>query len=286
MNIFVAGGSGLLGTYFQRALAQHEIRFSAPSSQELNLAHTQKVRQFFGSRSFDIIVNCAAYTKVEEAESAHREAETGNITLVKNLIATGVPMIHFSTDYVFGNFPPFTEIEEDYPRFPINYYGGTKLRGELLLELESTQDWWNIRTSWLFGGHDCFVSKIIERSKTQKNLSFIHDQIGRPTYAKDLVTFVIKHFILADKKPDTGHYHLQNTGSVTHWAEFADYFLTQYYADRLDQKPTIETLQAEFWPFVADRPKNSVLKNTKLLDSLRDWRVAVDDFIGLMIQDS
>jgi dTDP-4-dehydrorhamnose reductase len=279
MNILLTGGSGLLGSYFAQTMAANNIAFAAPSSEALDLIDLKKVLPYCQVRSFDLIINCAAYTHVELAESNHQAAEDANVTLIENLVQVGVPIINFSTDYVFGNFPPFVEIEEDYPRFPINYYGGTKLRGELKLALDSTSAWWNIRTSWLFGGKNCFVTKMIERSKTQKELSLIADQIGRPTYAKDLAVYVLQHFVLAKIKPENGHYHLQNSGEITNWADFTDYFLSRYYADNLTQKPVIEKTTTEFWPFAADRPKNSVLKNTKLENDLRDWKTAVKEFL-------
>lgn len=279
MNVLLTGGSGLLGGYMARALANQNIAFSAPDRSQLDLTNTTAVLGFFSARSFDLIINCAAYTNVEEAESHHTQAEAANVTLVGNLIKTGVPILNFSTDYVFGNFPPFVEIEEDYPRFPINYYGGTKLRGELKLALDNTNDWWNIRTSWLFGGENCFVSKMIKKSENQKEFKLVSDQIGRPTYAKDLAKYVVRHFVLAKIKPESGHYHLQNGGEITNWADFTDYFFGIYYEATPDQKPQIKKINTEFWPFAADRPKNSVLKNTKLKEGLRDWKESIKEFI-------
>jgi dTDP-4-dehydrorhamnose reductase len=281
MNVLLTGGSGLLGKHMARALAAAHINFSAPDSAQVDLTDTIVVLGFFSARSFDLIINCAAYTDVEGAESHHAQADAANVTIIDNLIKTGVPIINFSTDYVFGNFPPFVEIEEDYPRFPINYYGGTKLRGELSLELDSNNEWWNIRTSWLFGGTNCFVSKMLQKSKTQKEFKLISDQIGRPTYGKDLAEYTVKYFVAPTDKPKSGHYHLQNSGDVTNWADFTDYFFDLHYKSNQDQKPTIERINTDFWPFEADRPKNSVLKNTKLKNNLRNWTEAVKEFVDL-----
>jgi len=195
-----------------------------------------------------------------------------NVKGVENILKYKIPIIHFSTDYVFGHFPVDIEIEEEFPRFPINYYGGTKLRAESLLKSSGIQ-YWNIRTTWLFGGENCFVSKILKKSQEFSELQIVDDEIGRPTFAKDLAEFVTENFIKKEQK--IGNYHVQGSGNLVSWADFADFFLRKSGWNGKIQKISGNSLDRS-----ADRPYNSVLKNTKLNLNLRNWEEAVIDFLG------
>lgn len=281
MKILLLGGTGLLGGYFQAVFRTQSIDYLAPPREEFDILDHQKMVSFFRDHpleEFKLILHCAAYTNVEKAESDKRNCEAVNVQGLKNLLQYKLPIIHFSTDYVFGNFPKKTPIKENFPRFPINSYGDTKLHAEKLLE-RYDKPWWNIRTTWLFGGGKCFVTRILQKSLVPavQKMGIINDQIGRPTYAKDLAEFVTAHFILQTK--DKGHYHAQNTGPITTWAQFADYFLGEFYRDTPEQKPVIIGEESENFPLQAERPKNSVLENTRLKHNLRDWREAVKEFL-------
>lgn len=278
MNILLLGGSGLLGKYFQKILKDQNISYLAPSRAELDITDENSITDFKtqkNPRNFSHILFCAAYTNVDQAETHQAECEQVNVLGLEKILQWKIPIIHFSTDYVFGHFPTDIEIEEHFPRFPINYYGGTKLRAEKLLEA-SNVPFWNIRTSWLFGGKNDFVEKILRKSEESSELSIIDDQIGRPTFAKDLVEYTVEKF-LRNSLP-TGHYHLQGSGEPVSWAGFADFFLRKSgWNGTIKKIPGISLSQA------ADRPQNSVLKNTRLPDALPDWKDAVQRFLNEQI---
>lgn len=280
MKICLFGASGLLGSEFKKIFTDQEIDFIAPRSSELSLLKHDKVLAYLEKEKPDLIVNCAAYTAVDKAEKNQDVCMKLNGDAVGNLVQAGIPLINFSSEYVF-NGPEDLEIPEDYTRDPKTIYGKSKAKAEEALEASKIK-WWNIRTSWLWGpeGHD-FVDTIKRLSKKYDELKIIDDQIGRPTNAPELAAFVVEHFVLPqipgstdslenrprDQVPECGHYHLQNTGMPVSWAGFAQYFLNQ---EAWHGK--IKKITSEEYGAAAKRPKNSVLKNTKLEKGLSDWK--------------
>ena len=263
----------MLGTEFSKILEKEEIPFAAPSRDELNLLDRKAVVEFLGKKSFTQIIHCVAYTNIDVAEGDGQEACFNlNTESLKSLLDTKIPIIHFSTDYVFGDFETGHEIVEDDKTGALNVYGKSKEEAEKLLEA-SNVPFWNIRTSWLFGPSGSnFVSIISSAAKKQGVLRIVDDQVGRPTYAPDLAAFVIENFIKNKSTP--GHYHLQNSGKQVSWAEFAEYFLR-----KVEWEGRVEKITAREFGAAARRPRNSFLKNTKLVGGLRDWREAVDAYL-------
>lgn len=263
----------MLGSEFLNLFQKKGTDFLAPDREELDLLDFVKTKAFIIQHQPSKIILCAAYTDVGKAEREEKKlCQTMNRDVIGNLLKTKVPIIHFSTDYVFGHYNYDIEIEEDFERAPLNYYGQTKLEAEQLLE-QSNVPFWNIRISWLFGEHGKnFVSTILEASKEKEELTIIADQVGRPTYAKDLARFIVNHFI--DNQQPTGHYHLQNTGQSISWAGFATHFLKLSGWDGEVQETT-----SKEWDSKVERPQNSTLKNTKLTDNLPDWESALERFL-------
>ncbi|NCP66879.1 sugar nucleotide-binding protein [bacterium] len=279
-KICLFGASGLLGSEFKKIFEAQNLNFIAPKSNEVSLLKHDKVLDYLKTEKPDLIVNCAAYTAVDKAETNKEICFKLNAEAVQNLVKAGIPLINFSTEYVF-NAPADLEIPEDYPRDPQSVYGKSKAKGEEALEA-SDIDWWNIRTSWLWSeGSNNFVSTIQRLSEKYDEIKIIDDQIGRPTYAPELAAFVVKNFILTqiprstdaleirsrDQVPKRGHYHLQNSGTPVSWAGFAQYFLNQ-----TGWHGKIKKISSVEYGAAAARPKNSVLKNTKLEIGLGDWK--------------
>lgn len=271
--ILVFGKNGLLGAEIVSLLEAHEVPFLSPERAVLDLLDHEKVLSFIKRQAPSKIILCAAYANVEKAE--HKEqvlCRKMNVEVVKNLLKTEIPLIHFSTDYVFGHYEAGVEIEEDFKREPLNYYGQTKYEAEKLLEVAKVP-FWNLRTSWLYGAHGKhFVSTLLKASQEKKVLSVIDDQVGRPTYAQDLALFVLEHFI--KKETPSGHYHLQNSGPPVSWAGFAECFL-----NHVNWGGRIKKISSSDWGGDVERPKNSFLKNTKLKNNLPDWRDSVEAFL-------
>ncbi|MCK5460814.1 NAD(P)-dependent oxidoreductase [Candidatus Gracilibacteria bacterium] len=283
MKLCLLGKTGLLGTEFFKLFKKKGFDFISPSSKELNLLDTKKVKEYMEKETPDQIILCVAYTNIDLAEKEKELCEALNVKLVKTLLRFNIPIVHFSSDYVFSA-PENMKIPEDFELNPLNFYGKTKQNAEMLIEksILAGNTHWNIRTSWLFGtSSKNFVSTILKLSKSNTTLKIIDDQIGRPTFAKDLAKAVIKHFI--ETPFPAGNYHLQNTGNPISWAGFATYFLKQELGN---SAPQIEKVSSSQWKnlnfpkVIANRPKNSVLKNTKLPESMRNWKIAVDEYLA------
>lgn len=285
MKICLFGASGVLGSEFKNIFEVQKLNFVAPKSKAVSLFNYDKVLAFLKAEKPDLIINCAAYTAVDKAEKEPEICLKLNVGAVETLVAAGIPLINFSTDYVF-NAPVGIEIPEDFPRDPQSVYGQSKARGEEILEA-SHIPWWNIRTSWLWSeGSNNFVSTIKWLSKKYDTLEIIDDQIGRPTYAPELAVFVTEYFVMPslkilgsssnsasrsrDQKFEFGHYHLQNQGKPVSWAAFAQYFLNQQ-----GWNGKIRKITSKQYNTLAVRPKNSVLKNTKLSANLSVWEATI-----------
>jgi dTDP-4-dehydrorhamnose reductase len=283
MKILLLGKTGLLGSEFREILENKKTDFLAPTRKELNVLNFEKVADFFAKNKVDLIIYCVAWTDVDGAEKFKEECHVLNVKALKNILQYKIPIIHFSTDYIF-DAKKDDEITENFPRNPLNYYGQSKLEAEKLLE-NFARKWWNIRTTWLFGkGGKNFISTILEKAQTEKVLEIVNDEIGRPTSAKDLAEYIFAEFI--EKEKPSGHYHLQNTGEPVSWSNLAR-FCFENLSPNLKVNisksglvfPKIKEISAKKLNRAAKRPINSVLENTKLKNELQDWQEAVRDFL-------
>lgn len=272
MKVLLLGKSGLLGSEFPEILEREGIQCVAPTHHELDVLNFRAVDEFMAREYFDKIIYCIAYTDVDKAETERGLCERLNIKALENLLTHRRPIIHFSSEYVF-NAPDGVAIPENFERKPLNVYAETKLEAEKLLETSGVS-FWNIRTSWLFGSHkDNFITKILKKSVDEDVIEVVADQVGRPTYAKDLAEYVVQHFIL--ETLESGHYHLQNAGDAISWADYAEYVL-----QKKNWEGEIRNISSFDLSRMAARPRNSVLRNTKLPENMRDWHEAVDEFLS------
>lgn len=226
-HILVIGKEGQLGTTFYKLSEQYpQDNFTFSTIDQLNLMKPRSIKQFFAGKSFDFIVNCAAYTAVDKAEedsdAAFRLNAEAPALLAHEAKRINAVFIHISTDYVFdGNhYRPLTP--DDNPN-PVSVYGKSKLQGEKeVLEIHPNSI--IIRTSWLYSpfGQN-FLKTMIRLGKEKSSLNVVFDQIGTPTYANDLATAILSiiHKISTDKdKLLPGIYHFSNEG-VCSWYDFA-----------------------------------------------------------------
>ena len=276
--ICLFGSTGLVGLEMLKVLERSNLSYVAPGHAELDLLDFEAVSNFLETHKIQKIIMCAGYTDVDGAEQHPDACRALNVQVVANLLMAQIPIIHFSTDYVF-TCPPGENITEETERHAESVYGKSKIEAEELLE-DSGVDFWNIRTSWIFGpGKPDFVSKILNLADQHSEITIVDNQIGRPTYAPDLAEFVVQHFIMAH--PETGHYHVQNSGEVVSWARFAEYFLKLKGKTGIVKRVTTKEYQQISNKNIAPRPQNSVLKNTKINTELRDWKEAVGEFLGI-----
>ncbi len=287
MNILLLGKTGLLGAEFLRILQTESrenssIQFWAPDKSDFNVLDFEEVDDVLTDNFFDLIINCVAYTKVDQAEIDKHECYALNVEALENLVRYQIPLIHFSSDYVFSA-KKTDKITENFPRQPLNYYGETKYQAEIFLE-NFAGKYWNIRTSWLFGeNRDNFVTNILKQASTGKIPEVVDDEFGRPTAVSDLAEYVFKEFVVLQKP--VGNYHLQNSGPIVSWADLAD-FVLQTTTDnlkhsKLDLKlpKQVKRISEKFLNRPAQRPQNSVLINTKLKNSLPNWQTSLRSFL-------
>lgn len=268
MRILVTGCNGQLGNEMQlqaKENPQHEYYFTdvvipeGSSAQKLDITNESEVESFVNNNAIDCIVNCAAFTAVDKAESDEEFCNLlNNIApgyLAKAVGKRGGSIIQVSTDYVFDgtNYKPVTE---ELPTCPNSVYGRTKLAGEEGVKANCQQHL-IIRTAWLYStfGNN-FVKTMIRLGKEKTELGVIFDQVGTPTYAKDLATAI---FAAINKGIVPGIYHFSNEG-VTSWYDFTKAIHRIAGITTCHVKP----LHTAEYPTPAARPHYSVLDKTKI----------------------
>lgn len=260
MNILVTGGNGQLGNSIKKISSdypQHTFFFT--DVPEVDITNLELLDRLMKEKSVDAIINCAAYTAVDKAESDVILAESINVAGPKNLAEAakkrGAKLIHVSTDYVFNgtaNEPLKEEAQTD----PIGVYGRTKLAGEQAVK-DSGCDALVIRTAWLYSefGNN-FVKTMLRLGREREQLGVVFDQVGTPTYAPDLAVAIMT---LLDKG-FTGFdlYHFSNEGVIS-WYDFTKAIF------RLENiNITLNPIESCEYPTPAKRPAYSVLNKKKI----------------------
>lgn len=259
-KILVTGANGQLGNEMRVLAAEHsEYTYFFTDVTELDICNEQAVKVFVKEHQIEVIVNCAAYTAVDKAEDAPELCEKLNSDAVGYLAqaaeAQGAEFIQVSTDYVFDGTAhlPYTENE---PASPNTVYGATKLRGEQKA-LQSCRKTMIIRTAWLYStfGNN-FVKTMLRLGKEREQLGVIFDQIGTPTYARDLARAI---FAAICQGVVPGIYHFSNEG-VCSWYDFTKAI------HRIAGITTCRVLplHTDEYPAKAPRPHYSVLDKTKI----------------------
>lgn len=266
MKILIIGSGGMLGQDLMTVLAPYEP--IGLDRAELDLTDIESVKQKFDEIEPEIVINASGYTAVDAAETPEGQQEAIAINgmavgmLAELCAKRDIPLVHFSTDYVFDG-KKVDEYKETDKALPLNQYGKSKLLGENLIQKHATK-FYLIRTSWLYGEHGKnFVQTMIDLGKSGKQLTVVNDQIGKPTWTYDLAESVLT--LLVEHRP-YGIYHLVNEDAVS-WYDFAVEIFQQLQME-------VEVLPVSSQDFVrpARRPRNSALANTKfpLLRSHKD----------------
>lgn len=267
MNILVTGANGQLGHEMQRVAksSNHNYIFTdvAEGYEKLDITNLEDIRNMVKKNDVDIIVNCAAYTNVDKAESDYDTANLINNTAAGNLATAmkeiGGTLIHISTDYVFQG-DRNTPCQEDWATNPLGVYGKTKLAGEKAIEATGCNHI-IIRTAWLYSqwGKN-FVKTMQSLTASHDTLKVVFDQVGTPTFAGDLAD-VIGHIINNGQTDKTGIYHFSNEG-VCSWYDFAK-LICKLSGNTCDITPCY----SEEFPSPVKRPHFSVLDKKKIRDT-------------------
>ena len=278
MNILVTGAKGQLGCEMQRLGMVSPNNYFFTDIAELDITDAQAVMNAVKTASIDVIVNCAAYTNVDKAESDEATAELINVTTVGNLAKAmkevGGTLFHVSTDYVFG-CDGNTPRTEGMPLNPLGVYGRTKLHGEQAI-LESGCKAIIIRTAWLYSefGNN-FLKTMMRLTAEKEQLNVVFDQVGTPTYAGDLALAIFSIIEAGVYEGNEGIYHFSNEG-VCSWYDFAVEIATA----AGNTACRINPCHSSEFPSPVTRPSYSVLDKTKIKNTfdidIPHWRESME----------
>jgi dTDP-4-dehydrorhamnose reductase len=284
MSWLITGGSGQLGIAVSQELAERGILFDAWSSKDLDITQSSKVSDAIGKLSPTVIINCAAWTDVDGAESHELDASRVNSDGPENIALAAKlcnsKLIHVSTDYVFsGESQSPWEAEDEIS--PQSAYGRTKAEGESRVLAGYPEGSFVVRTAWLYSPWGKNFAKTMTKLalKSDGEVSVVSDQVGQPTSASDLARQLVE---LELSTSPAGIYHGTNSGQAT-WFEFAQEIFKLAGADVARLKPV---LSSEY-PRPAKRPSYSVLSHDVWVNStvkpMRDWQIALAEIMPAII---
>ncbi len=277
-NILVTGSSGQVGSEIRELANNYSYNFFFTDRSNIDITSKDSIKSFCEKNSINIIINCAAYTAVDKAESDIVNADLVNRKAVKKLAIVSselnIKLIHISTDYVFDgkNFKPYIE---EYQTNPQSTYGKTKLDGELELINTNPLNSIIIRTSWVYSYYgNNFVKTMLKLGKQKDELGVIYDQVGTPTYAKDLAKTILD-IIPQIENSKVEIYNYSNEG-VLSWYDFAKEIMKMA---KLDCK--INPIESKDYPTPAKRPHFSLLNKSKIKSKFNIeipyWKDGLDD---------
>lgn len=280
-KVLITGANGLLGTPTAALFrAQPHVAVSALGRAELDITDEAAVRRHFAEFRPDLVINCAAFTKVDACEEQHELADRvnghGAGIIAAAASENGARLIHISTDYVFDgrSTRPYTEDEPTGSAEELCAYGRSKLLGEQLVR-ERHPSPMIVRTAWVYGEHGpCFPKTMVRLAQERPLLRIVSDQSGSPTYAKDLAWALL----MLAMQPENGIFHVTNGEQCT-WYEFAcEIVRLSGYSVR------VEPIRTEEYPLPARRPAYSVLENRRFSTitgkALRTWREAIAEYMA------
>jgi dTDP-4-dehydrorhamnose reductase len=279
MKLLVTGCNGQLGSEIQELAGSFsDYSFVFTDVHNLDLTDHETVKEFIQQGNFDVMINCAAYTAVDKAETDEALCDAINHKAVKTLAeaarANKIKLVHISTDYVFDGTKTTPYTEEDLPN-PQSVYGLTKLQGEQAMQKINPANSIIIRTSWVYSSYgNNFVKTMLRLGAEREELNVVSDQIGSPTYARDLAKAILE--ILPKIKNDNVElYHYANAGTCS-WYDFAKaIFKIKGMKVKVNPIPTSQ------YPTPAKRPMYSVMDSSKFRKQYREnmpqWERSLKD---------
>lgn len=276
MKVIVTGAAGQLGTDVMTELAARGITAIPASHTDVDITDREKTEKFICDNSPDAVINCAAYTNVDLAETEREKCFSVNVGGAENIACAckkcGAKLLHISTEYVFGGRGS-DAYEINGEILPCNYYGETKYLGECAVR-ENCEKHFIVRISWAFGKNGKnFVKTMLRLSEQRNEITVVNDQIGSPTYTPDLAKLICD--MIATEK--YGTYHASNEGFCS-WAEFAEAIMKLSGAET-----RIIPVSSVKYKTAAVRPKNSRLSKRSLDENgfsrLPAWQDALERFL-------
>ena len=283
LNILVTGSNGQLGSEIRELSSQYDYNFFFTDRTTLDISDKNAIQNFIDSNNINTIINCAAYTAVDKAQSDEVDADKINHLAVKSLAelakAKNIKLIHISTDYVYDgtNFKPY--IEEDITN-PNGIYGATKLAGEIAMQNINPKDSIIIRTSWVYSSYGAnFVKTMLRLGKEKESLGVIYDQVGTPTYARDLAKAILD--ILPNIENEKVKIYNYSNEGVLSWYDFAKEIMKMA---KLDCK--VNLIETKEYPTPAQRPHFSLLNKSKIKKefniTIPYWKDSLDECLSIM----
>ena len=261
-KVLVTGSKGQLGSELRDLVSDENFYFTDRNT--LNIADKSTIENFCKEHSIDTIINCAAYTAVDKAEEDVENADRINHLAVKYLAEVakenGIKLVHVSTDYVFDgeNFKPYVESDVTHPN---GVYGSTKLAGEEAMKAINPKDSIIIRTSWVYSSFGAnFVKTMLRLGKERDTLGVIFDQVGTPTYARDLAKAILD--ILPKIKSEKVEIYNYSNEGVLSWYDFAKEIMKMA---KIECK--VNPIETKAYPTPAKRPHYSLLNKAKIKET-------------------
>ncbi len=279
MKILVTGGNGQLGSELHKISTNYNFEWKFTNRISFDISDLNNIKYYLDMCKPNIIINCAAYTKVDRAEDAFKITNIINHKAVK-LIAKWCNdnksrLLHISTDYVYDGISKVPYVESDATN-PLNNYGKTKLLGDLACRKHNPLSI-IIRTSWLYSSfNNNFLTKMVKLMKDKHEIEVVDDQLGSPTYAADLAYVII--LIIQDKKWHSGIYNYTNSGNISYY-EFANQIKSIY------GFPTIiKPITSKKYSPKVIRPKYSILDNSKIINTFNIKQIDYFDSLKKCIE--
>ena len=278
MKVLVTGVNGQLGHDIVEECQKRNIEAIGVDVEEMDITDAHKVNEVITETKPDAVIHCAAWTAVDKAEDEVEACRKVNYEGTRNIVdiceRLDLPLMYFSTDYVFDGQgeEPWNEYDE---RHPLNVYGQTKYEGEL--EVERLKKYFTIRISWVFGiNGGNFIKTMLRLGKERKEVSVVNDQIGSPTYTYDLARLCVDMI----QTKEYGTYHATNEG-ICSWYEFACEIFKQANMDVI-----VHPVDSSQFPTRAVRPKNSRMNKTELdkhgFTRLPSWQDALERYLDTL----
>jgi len=281
LNVLITGSNGQLGSEIRKkSVLFPYYNFILTDIEELDITIATQVELFFNENNIDVVINCAGYTAVDRAEDEPDLAKRINYEAVANLVREckkyDIYLIHISTDYIFDGKEHRPYREDDRPN-PVSSYGKSKLAGEEAM-MSCLDKGMIIRTSWLYSSYGSnFVKTILKKGAEKGELDVVNDQLGSPTYARNLAATILGILPRALSTHRFDIYHYSNEGKCS-WYEFAKAVI------ELANIPCkVNPVSSEEYPQKAPRPIYSVLDKTKIKEefgiTIPHWRESLRECV-------
>ncbi len=282
-NVLVTGSKGQVGSELNALASEFSYDFFFTDRDSLDITNEQSIRNFIEIHNIETIINCAAYTAVDKAESEEEIADAINHKAVKFLAQISkernIKFIHISTDYVFDgkNYKPYIEADST---SPTSVYGRTKLDAEKAIQKINPKNSIIIRTSWIYSSFGSnFVKTMLRLGNERDELGVIFDQVGTPTYARDLAKTILE--ILPNIKNDNVEIYNYSNEGVLSWYDFAKEIMRMAKRDC-----KINPIETKDYPTPASRPHCSLLNKSKIKQefniTIPYWKDSLDECLKTM----